>query len=565
MYEYELFNPPQQIVDWTDKHQHDFFGCPPMAKSDAKIVGCSLSPDVGLRYELHRRGAGYGMHAIHAMVYPWRDTLRDYNFKLLPAFRPKNAIIWHTKIDRGKHSVPLVIAIPEAGIEPTFSAIRAGGIFSMQITGLVYHMTCRNNQSTLRLHDGPTLDMRRQETNDPTLEYVDLTLSHQRSIKGLNIKEAPALAEFDSVVEFVEKVEDGEWPSYRLLFWSGQPEDPSSFPVQAIVPKHLLQANHYTPRVGDAISGQIALFGNLPSEDDLEADPANRLCHDEPWAFFPANSEAKPPADAASKDAPSSHMEVLLSPSYDLLPRPLEIYPEVEDFGQGLARRAASAVPHYVLYRDYHRAIQGELRQLPPLPRKHLRAILEQIPQLFRMLHKTAKLAVLDSANLLHIARDPITGERHLWVALAPASSYVLVHTNLLIAIDDNLRVLRYTLLTEDKASAPYDFWILGFRWKTREKVPLTSFQAVEDFIHSAKVNDFIGFNSIIYSTMFQAYLQRNGWHIEWYHRNHQWKFKCLVNTTERLIELMHIYIEKGLVPLQTMEKWKFSGIPLPI
>lgn len=574
MYEYDLFNPPKRIMDWTDKHRQDFCEYRPMAESDALFFGAPLSPDVSLRYEICTAGDDYTIEAIHAIAKPWRKMLRRQNFKLRPAFRPKDAAIWHTVIDLGENRAPIVVAIPNGGIEPTFSKIRAGGIFPMQVTGLIYQISCRNKQGTLRLYEGPTLEMHRRETNDPTLESVDLTLSHLRSLNAIDDDEAPAFAEFSSVIEIVEKVDDAEWPSYRLLFWSGQPSEPSAFPVQAIVPKHVLQAVRYVPRVGDAISGTIALFGQFPAPEDLEADASDRLCQDEPWDLSPADAEdapdaapetpgEEPAAEApeALSEAPAPREKAPNTPGYELLPRPLEVYPEVEDFGHGLTRGVAKALPKYVLYRDYHRAIQGKLRQLQPLQRTHLRAILEQIPQLFKVRKNVTKSAILESTNILHAARDPFSGERHLWIALAPVFPCHLFHTDLLVAIDDCQHVLRYTLLTEDASSAPHDFRMFGCHWKANKEVTFTTFQEVEDFIHSAKVDDFFCMDSAIYSTLFQAKRSRKGWQVEWQHHYIHWQFKFLGCSNERLIELMHVYVEKGFVPLQTMANWQFVDI----
>ena len=251
---------------------------------------------------------------------------------------------------------------------------------------------------------------------------------------------------------------------------------------------------------------------------------------------------------------------------WEWLPRKPKDYPEVKAHGGGLAKSVAEALPKYVVYSEYRKRIKGELKALKDPSRKELKRILDSIDYVITSkdnLHMFG--SVMDAIGIRHFVFDAKTGERHLWCGLPSGFGREHFHSNLLVALDKDGDVLRYTFYMGD-----WDWHRLCRGMETQ-----ISFHAEKDSRHYDSIgaaikdvpkmgkDDFIIACCLGHTAMLQAYCDEvvdgvQQFTIEWQIHYLPWQFYISKGTREQLVSMLEEFVEHGIEPVETMARWKW-------
>ncbi len=542
MYEMDFFPETQMLLDVAMARVGEAELVEALEEDASPFLTASLSESVELLYETVRTEEGLGIRRFEVLVRPWRNLkLRDV-FCVSPFYRVANdEPIWHSEVlfdSECECGLPFVVANAWRD-RALFDHYQSGGFAHLTITGLGVYLECRNEHCILSGADC------RQGEGLPNR----FDLSHVRALSGCDLEDAPAMAEFYSVVEDVNfECVEGEL-CWKLMVWSAPPNLPNGFSWQLLVPEHCIK-EHYIPRVGDAIAGKAALFGWF--SPSLPEKPFARATIHYPEDVFLAEEAAEAVEDETEPTPTEEAVEEMASVDRMLLPRGLEHYPKVEDFGGGLEASVAEVYPAFVTYSDYLRYKPDDLEALPPLKREELIAILEQIPEVSQHLLYSFEI-LADQLNVLHVAHTPSTGERHLWCACPSPRQASEHYTSLLVAVDSTGKVLRYTLLSGYQSLPEERFsFVYENGW-------FESVKELEEYFSRCQEEDFFIVVPLAYSEFFQGIQTEDGlWQVEWQIHNVKWQFRTVKSVPlARVLEMLHTYLAQGVVALQTMERWE--------
>ena len=251
---------------------------------------------------------------------------------------------------------------------------------------------------------------------------------------------------------------------------------------------------------------------------------------------------------------------------WEWLPRKPEDYPEVKSHGGGLAKSVAKTLPKYVVYSEYRKKIKGELKALKDPSRKELKRILDSIDYVITSkdnLHMFG--SVMDAIGIRHFVVDAKTGERHLWCGLPSGFGREHFHSNLLVALDTDGAVLRYTFYMGD-----WDWHRLYRGMKTqiyihseKDRRQYDSISAAIKEIPKMVKDDFIIACCLGHTAMLQAYCDEvadgvQQFTIEWQIHYLPWQFYISKGTHDQLVAMMVEFESHGIEPVETMARWKW-------
>ena len=432
----------------------------------------------------------------------------------------------------------------------------------MTFAGLGDYLECMNDKGVVRFYDGRPVEEERAKKNDPTIDHADMTFSELRSLNSGDRAEEPALAEFSGIVEACRAVKICGVKCYRIRLMSGAPDDPSSFPWSLLIAANRVDRN-YVPRVGDSVHGAAYLFGTF--HGDAQNEPTVYLDN---WIRKIFDDGDQVPSGQLDEEA--SHVEKASDEGddkgWEWLPRKPEEYPEVPSHGGGLSRSVASVLPKYVVYGDYRKKIRGALTPLKEPSRKELKRILSSIDYVITSKNNLHVFgSVMESIGIRHFVRDAKTGERHLWCGLPSGFGREHIHSNLLIALDDNGDVLRYT------------FYMGAWDWHRlyrgmditinfQSEKNLGHYESISDAVKDVgkmREDDYIIACCLGHTAMVQAYcdavvegVQR--FTIEWQIHYLPWQFYIKDGTKEQVVSMMEEFGKHGIEPVETMSRWKW-------
>ncbi len=542
MYEMDFFPETQMLLDVAMARVGEAELVEALEEGESPFLTASLSESVELLYETERVGEGLEIRRFEVLVRPWRNMKPRDVFLVSPFYRvADDEPIWHSEVlftPESESGLPFVVANAWRD-RALFEHYRSGGLANLTITGLGVYLECRNEHCIL---SGTAC---RQGEGLPD----GFDLSHLRALSGCDLEDAPAMAEFYSVVEDVDFVYVEGEPCWKLMVWSAPPNLPNGFSWQLLVPEHRIK-DDYIPRVGDAIAGKAALFGWF--SPSLPEKPFTRATIHYPEDVFFAADAPEAVEDEPEPTPTEDVVEEMEAVNRMLLPRGLEHYPSVENFGGGLEPSVAEVYPTFVTYAEYLRHKPDELEALPPLTQKEMIAILRQIPEVNQHLLYSFEI-LIDQLNVLHVAKAPSTGERHLWCACPSPRQASEHYTSLLVAVDDTGKVLRYTLFSGYQP-LPEERFLLAY-----ENGRFESVKELEEYLSRCQEEDYFIVEPVAYSEFFQGIQTEDGlWLLEWQMHDVKWQFRTVKSVSlARVLELLHTYLAQGVVALQTMERWE--------
>lgn len=564
MYETYLFSDGRDFLKCSQEHVHSSKRANPMKGWDGAINYVPLSDDLCLLYQLEKSGEGWTVADLHMILFGADKTLRKDVCTIAEFWRPEGTALWHSAVCyEGRGDIPF--AVTNAWMEKEYEKYSKGGNFEMTFSGLGSWMECMNNRGTVRFFDGNPVEMARKEKNDPTIDHKDMDWSELRSLNSGYDPKDPARAEFTGVVEECEKIWICGVKCYKILLWSGAPGDRSSFPWYLLIADWCIDGR-YVPRVGDSVHGNAFMFGTFHGEaqkrptvfmeDHLPLASVDKP--DDPCGNSAATAEDASPEDPDGEDR-----------GWMYLPREPAEYPEVGDHGGGLLPSVRKRLPKFVVYSDYKKAMKGDLKPLRIPGRKELGRIIDSIDYVLKSDNNRRMFAsVIDAIGIRHFVLDKKTGERHLWCCLPSALWRGRFHTNLLIALDAEGHVLRYTLYM-----GAWDWHRLvgGLVLKvySHEKKAYKFYGAMSAALKTVpkmKKDDFIIAAEQGHTSMLQAYCTEvvdgvQHFAVEWQIHYLVWQFRIANATADMVVSMMKEFDVNGIEPVQTMSRWQWCKL----
>lgn len=559
MYETYLFSDNRDFLKCAQERVATSKRAKALTGWDGAIHYASLSDDLYLLYQLAKSGDGWAVVDMHMILFGAEKTLRKDVCKVAEFWRPEEAMLWHSAVCYEERT-DIPFAVTNAWMGKEYEKYSKGGNFVMTFSGIGSWMECVNNRGTVRFFEGNPVELARQEKNDPTIDHVDVGLSELRSLNSDSDPQVPAGAEFTGIVEECETIRICGVKCYKILLWSGAPGERSSFPWSLLIAEWCIDG-HYVPRVGDAIHGHAFMFGTF--HGDAQKKPTivmeDRL---------PMRKEEPPPdadmAEAADDTEPDEPTDA--GKGWKYLPREPADYPQVEDHGGGLLPSVRKRLPKFVVYSDYKKAMKGDLAPLKMPGRKELRRIVDSIDYVLTSDNNRRMFAsVMDAIGIRHFVLDRKTGERHLWCCLPSALWPGRFHTNLLIALDAEGQVLRYTLYMGEwdwhRLAGGLELTTYSFEKKAYKSYG--SMSAALRAIPKMKKDDFIIAAEQGHTAMLQAYCADvvdgiQHFAVEWQIHHLVWQFRSTNVNADQVVAMMQEFDASGIEPVQTMARWKW-------
>ena len=565
MYETRLFADGKTFFEWAQKNVHKSTRANDMVGWNGAINYVHLDRDLVLLYQLEKTGKSWNVCGLHMLLWGVQETLRKDVCKISEFYRPEGSVLWHASVVHGGRS-PMDFCVTNAFQAEEYEKYSKGGNFTMTFAGLGDYLECMNDKGVVRFYDGNPVEEERARKNDPTIDHADMGFSELRALNPGGRDEEPALAEFSGVVEACKTVKICGVKCYRIRLMSGPHDNPSSFPWSLLVAANRVD-DKYVPRVGDSVHGAAYMFGTFHGEAQKEPT----VYQDRDMQKIMEKAAAKEPVEEASDDGPSETASEKPSDEdimkgWEWLPRKPEDYPEVKSHGGGLAKSVAKTLPKYVVYSEYRKKIKGELKALKDPSRKELKRILDSIDYVITSkdnLHMFG--SVMDAIGIRHFVVDAKTGERHLWCGLPSGFGREHFHSNLLVALDKDGNVLRYTFYMGD-----WDWHRLYRGMETQ-----INFHAEKDMrrydsigaaikdIPKMGKDDFIIACCLGHTAMLQAYCDEvvdgvQQFTIEWQIHYLPWQFYISKGTREQLVSMLEEFDRHGIEPVETMARWKW-------
>ena len=556
-----------------------------MSEQAKKCVGWNgemkyahLANNLILLYQLANTANGFEVCKLHMLLWSEQKALRKDVFKVCKFFKPKGEEIWHSAIEfDGRADIPFLAV--NAWTEGDFEKYSNGGCFEMAFSGIGCTLECMNDKGTIRFYEGNPLEMRRKEENDPTIDHADMFMTELRALSSWHDDETEiAGAEFIGIVEDCQTETICGEKCCIISLWSGPMSQPQSFPWTLLVAANRIEGR-YIPRVGDMIHGNAFMFGTffgeemskptvecerfVPAPKESDEDPeVQESTLDSNAGQETANDENGAPEEDA--DAKSSK----LKNGWEWLPRRPAEYPVFKSHGGGLAKSVARSLPKYVAYNDYQNKIKGELKPIKTPSRKELKRILDSIDYVITSKDNFHVFgSVMDSIGIRHFLLDVKTGERHLWCGV-PSGFRGHFLSNILIALDKNGEVIRYTFYMGDWGSNRlYRGMDLSINFQSAKKQ--RSYDSMGGVIRGiAKMvkDDFCIACSLGHTAMVQAYCDDvvdgvQQFTIEWQIHYLPWQFYTNKGTRQQLVDILKEFDANGIEPVETMARWKWRKI----
>lgn len=570
MYDTCFFKDNHKLLEWAKSYLGVSKRAQPYVGWDGEINYVHMASDLLLLYQLERKGEGLEVVMFHMLLWSKRWSLRENVFKVRKFFRPQGEILWHSAIAyEGFQDIPF--AVVNAWQEEEYAKYSDGGCFEMSFSGIASWLECNNDKGNIRFYDGNPVEMARAEKNDPTIDHVDMSMAELRMLNPGDNPEEPARAEFAAIVEGCESMTICGEKCYRLRLWSGPMDSPASFPWTLLVAANRIDGR-YVPRTGDMVHGNAFLFGTFIG--DAKEEPT---VFDEKPSFRTAddtvadNDEAPVPQD----DNPEEQVEEE-SPTdestpgkkgWEWLPRSPAEYPECQHHGKGLHASAKKIHPKIVVYADYRRHLKGELTPVKPPSRKVLKSIIESIDYVLTQDNNKHMFAdCFDAIGIRHMVRDGKTGELHLWCCLPSGVYWEHYRTNLLIALDRDLSVLRYTFHAGEwnwmKMDRGMEVFInfqssrnLVHYANIAEAIPHLAEMKKDDYFIAAPCGPTVLLQAWCTESDGKGNLQLT---MEWHVHGLPWQFYAKKGTREQFAAMLEEFDKHGIEPVQTMARWRW-------
>lgn len=575
MYETKLFADGIKFIEWVQKNVGKSQPAYGIEGWPGEIRFIRLEDNLILLYQIDNQNAELKVCDLHMILWGTESWPRKDVFKVSKFFRPEGEILWHASVIFGGRA-PTTFCVANAVHGELFEKYSGGGNFTMVFSGLGDYLECRNDKGVIRFYDGNYLEAERERKNDPTLDHADLIFSEARTLNSCDVADEPALAEFTGVIEDCQPLSICGVKCYRLSLWSGVPSEPASFPWTLLIAANRIKGK-YVPRVGDCVHGTASMFGSFYDEAQKKPtiflDRELQETHEENGheanqeidELETAEQEIKEQEESEDNATYVNTSEEERQDGWEWLPRLPEEYPEVPAHGGGLSESAAEVLRKFVVYSDYRNHIKGELTPLKAPGRKDLKRIIDSIDYVITSrgnLHIFGSL--IESIGIRHFVADAKTGERHLWCCI-PSGFLGHFRTNLLVALDENGDVLRYTFYMGawdwrrllHGMSVQINFQSAG---KLRHYKSIGS--AVKDVGKMLKA-DYIIACSLGHTAMVQAYCDKaeNGvqeFTIEWRIHYLPWQFIIKNGTREQLLAMLKEFDRHGIEPVETMARWEW-------
>lgn len=582
MYEEFLFKDGRAFVELARKKVAVSHRANPMVGWDGAINYVNLAQDLLLIYQLEKDGEAWNVCAMHMLLWGVQDTLRKDICRISKFWHPKanahwderDVALWHASVIYGGRT-EMNFAVTNAWQEENFAKYTNGGNFEMTFAGIGSWMECLNGKSRIRFYSGNPVEMARRERNDPTIDHEDMDMSELRSLNSVwSDSERPARAEFTGVVESCRMGKICGEKCYRLKLWSGPAGEKASFPWNLLIAASRIDG-HYVPRVGDTVHGNAFMFGTFHGEPQEEPtvyldrdllDPAET-------GEEVAEDSATESTDVGMEDGESGGDEshdagVDIKEDWEYLPRDPAPYLDVEDHGGGLDSSVAEALPKYVVYGDYRKAMRGTLIQLKSPSRKELKRILDSIDYEIASEGRRLFAEVFESIGIRHFVKDEETNERHLWCCLPSGFGREHFHTNLLVALDGNGEVLRYTFYMGAWDWRRLDRGLdlqINFQSRNELKHYPRMTEAVNEIGTMAK-DDYLIASELGHTAMVQAYCEdvedgEQRFIVEWQVHYLPWQFGIRRASAKDLKAMLKEFDANGIEPVETMARWKWCKL----
>ena len=576
MYDTYFFRDNKKLLKWAKDYTCASKRAKPYVGWDGVVNFVHMAKDLVLLYQLAKRPDGFEVVMLHMLLWSERRSLRKDVFKVAKFFRPEGEILWHSKIDyEGRTSIPFVVT--NAWMKEEYEKYSMGGCFEMSFSGIGQYLECINDKGTIRFYDGNPVEMKRKEENNPTIDHADMYMTELRMLNSSHDDTCPARAEFAGIVEGC-RIETicGE-KCYVLYLWSGPMDSPVSFPWTLLVAANRVEGR-YVPRTGDMVHGEAFMFGTffgdeqkaptVYTEQFKNTIKGKMECalevEDDNNSFGGIDSENR---DLKMTNKVQSNKPTKCKKGWGWLPRKPATYPECKHHRGGLVASVKKVHPKFVVYADYLKHIKGPLIPAKSPSRTELRAIIDSIDYVVTKrdnLHVLA--AVFDVIGIRHLLKDEKTGERHLWCCLPSGVWKEHYRTNLLIALDENNSVLRYSFHTGDWSLMPMlRGMAVSINFQSSGK--LVQYEKIAEAIkHVGKMkkSDYMIAASHGQTSILQAWcdgVNTDGiqkLRIEWHAHDLPWQFFISNGTKEQFVAMLKVYDKYGIEPVQTMARWSW-------
>lgn len=581
MYDFSYFKDKDRLLKWAVAATKVSRSAKPYVGFNGVINYVHMAKDLLLLYQLRQDPKGaLNVESLHMLLYGANKTLRKDIVHVDKFFKVDGEILWHSAIAfDGRIHMPFVVA--NAWQKESFEKYHNGGCFEMTFAGIGCYLEGYNQRGAIRFFNGNPVEMARKDYNDPSIQYADMEMSHMRSLNPVGDEHEPALVEFAGVVESCSASSCCGEKSYRIQLWSGPMNDSVSFPWTLVVTaSHIL--DKYVPRVGDFVHGMAYLFGTFHGEackeptiredhwETVEEDASKQnQCKAEP----PDQIEYEPtpisvtsaPANPKKKDAETGE-----GIDWIWIPRKLDRYYPVPHHGRGLSSTVRKVLPKYVVYADYRKKIRGKLVQIAEPSRKVLRTVIDSIDYVITSADNRHMFGdVFDTIGIRQMTRDTKTGELHLWCCLGSAFGREHRRTILMIALDTEMNVLRYTLHMgdwNDRIQRGMETQVM-FQSKQNKTLGLQFYTSLKEGIskiYTMREDDYFIASSLCHTSMVQAYCdgydKKNGhrFTVEWQIHFLPWQFYIKDASLEETVAIFNEYNKYGVEAVQTMARWKW-------
>lgn len=575
MYDTSFFKDNHKLLDWAKEHVCASRRAKPYVGWDGEVNYVHLSDDLLLLYQLERKPEGLEVVMFHMLLWSELRKLRKDVFRVRKFFRPEGEILWHSAIVYGGR-MDLPFAVVNAWQEDEFAKYSEGGCFEMAFSGIGDWLVCNNDKGTIRFYEGNPVEMARKEKNDPTIDHADMFMDELRFLNAGDTPREPARAEFAAIVENCQPLSICGEKCYRLHLWSGPMDSPASFPWDLLVAANRIEGR-YVPRTGDMVYGNAFMFGTFwggaqdePTVFDEKPGHWNTPdCDGEPGPQMDGEMAADDDAGGDSDDNAVPHAETdeEEAKGWEWLPRKPEEYPDCSHHGGGLHASVKKIFPKYIVYADYRRHLKGALTPVKPPSRKTLKGILDAIDYVVTQNGNHREFAdVFETIGVRHMVRDEKTGEYHLWCCLPSGFDRERYRSHLLVALDEEFSVVRYT--------------IHAGRWNRmrmdRGFEPCIYFKSIGDYTYYAsmaeaiahvgemEISDYLLAICCGPASFVQARCMKidadgaQHFRIEWQIHDLPWQFYIPNGTRTQFVAMLGEYDKHGVEAVQTMAKWRW-------
>ena len=174
-----------------------------------------------------------------------------------------------------------------------------------------------------------------------------------------------------------------------------------------------------------------------------------------------------------------------------------------------------------------------------------------------------------DAIGIRHMVRDGETGELHLWCCLPSGIHRERYRTNLLIALDRNLSVLRYTFHTGEWNWMKMDRGMaihINFQ-SSKNLVDYDSIPKAIPHLIEMKKNDYILVIPRGPTVFLQAWCDESDGNgnlqltMEWQVHGLPWQFTVKNGTREQFVAMLEELDKHGIEPVQTMARWRWCKL----